>query len=223
MIKYLYKGWWRLTKLKVQVKTGYNTDKWRKRIKSRSDITAHLTHLTKNDASYGDIDMVIKILREGKLIGSTTDKGFIIGSNPAVCFQEAPLYGVCQNVYHEQQNQAELGGKTRYHAVGLSFRKDYVFNHGGRPVLYEKTEIAKQMLPKEEWWRIVNFNLENQDKIIDWTHEREWRVKGDFTFDISEAYVLLINHDCYRYFIEHAGEKILSSIKGIITLQSVLE
>lgn len=224
MIKYLYKGWWDLNKLKVQTKTGYNIEKWRKRIKERSDITAHLTHLTKSELPiFDDVDTLIKILRERKITGSTTDKGFIIGDNPAVCFQEAPLYGVCQNVYHEQQNRKELGGKSRYHAVGLSFRKDYVFNHGGRPVLYEKTELAKQMLPRDEWWRIVNFNLENQDKIIDWTHEREWRIKGDFTFDITEAYALLINHHHYRYFIEHAGEEILSSLKGIIVLQSVLE
>lgn len=204
--------------------TGYNLDKWRKRIKERSDITSHVTHLTRIETSIEDtVDTLIKILQEKKINGSTTDKGFIIGNNPAVCFQEAPLYGVCQNVYHEQQNMNMLGGKRRYDAIGLSFSKKYVYEKGGRPVLYEDKDIAKGILPKEEWWRIVNFNLSDENKIIDWTHEREWRVKNEFEFDLSETYVLLLNQGFYSMFIEKIDKETLQQLKGINVLQPILE
>jgi Protein of unknown function (DUF2971) len=204
--------------------TGYNLDKWRKRTKERSDITAHLTHLTRIETGVSDaIDTLIKMLNEKKIIGSDRNKGFIIGDNPAVCFQEAPLYGVCQNVYHEQQNKTDLGGKTRYDAIGISFSKRYVYEKGGRPVLYEDKNIAKEILPRDEWWRIVNFNLSNENKIIDWTHEREWRVKNEFEFDLSETYVLLLNQSFYKEFIDKIDQGILKELKGIIVLQPILE
>lgn len=204
--------------------TGYTQKKWKKRIMERSDITSHLTHLTrfsKNESSR--INTLIKILNDKKLIGSDTSKGFIVGDNSAVCFQEAPLYGICQNVYHEQQNLHELGGKIRYDAIGLSFSKRYVYEQGGRPVLYDKKEVAKKLLPRDEWWRIVNFDLENDNKMIDWTHEREWRIKGDFNFEIEETYVLLLNQSYYKRFVNEVDAEILKRLKGIIVLQPVLE
>ncbi|MBT2667334.1 DUF2971 domain-containing protein [Bacillus sp. ISL-4] len=205
-------------------RTGYNLEKWRKRTKERSDITAHLTHLTRIETKVSDaVDTLIKMLNERKINGSDINKGFIVGDNPAVCFQEAPLYGVSQNVYHEQQNKAELGGKRRYDAIGLSFSKRYVYEKGGRPVLYEDKEIAKQILPQEEWWRIVNFNLSNENRIIDWTHEREWRVKSEFEFDLSETYVLLLNQSFYKHFINKVDHEVLKELKGIIVLQPILE
>lgn len=38
---------------------------------------------------------------------------------------------------------------------------------------------------------VFNNNLEDRQNIIDWTHEREWRVKGDFEFELPQVYVLL--------------------------------
>ena len=52
--------------------------------------------------------------------------------------------------------------------------------HLGRPVIYDKTISAKKYLPENEWWRIVNLDLSDEDRFIDWTHEREWRVPNDF-------------------------------------------
>lgn len=204
--------------------TGYTVEKWRNRAKDRGDITTHVTHLTKIDSTIEDaVDNLIKIINERKLIGSDTSKGFIIGDTPAVCFQEAPLYGVSQNVYHEQKNISELGGKQRYGAIGLSFPKRYLYEKGGRPVFYEDKDIAKSILPRNEWWRIVNFNLANENRIIDWTHEREWRVKNDFDFDLSETYVLLLNQGFYKYFIENIDKDTLEQLKGVIVLQPILE
>ena len=90
-----------------------------------------------------------KILTERKIVGSNKN-GFIIGNERAVCFQDIPLYGVCQNTFHEQENRAELGGSIRYNPIGLTFEKEYVFLKGGRPVLYEQKDIAKEIMPEKE-------------------------------------------------------------------------
>lgn len=202
---------------------GYDVQKWRDRMLHRSDMTGHLTHLTRGTGTVSSCENLMKILKDRKLNGSNSSESFITGDNPAVCFQEAPLYGISQNSFHEERNQRDLKWKVRYEPVGLSFPKKYVFEKGGRPVFYENREVAKSLLPKNEWYRIVNFNLSNDNAIIDWTHEREWRVKGDFDFDLSEAYVLLLNQDYYRWFIKNADKEIIETVKGIVVLQPVLE
>lgn len=165
-----------------------------------------------------DVFQVLKkILTEKKIIGSNQN-GFIIGESRAVCFQDIPLYGVCQNTYHEQMYRGQLGGTIRYLPMGLTFEKEYLFNKGARPVLYEQKEIAKKILPDSEWWRIVNYDLSDNKFIIDWTHEREWRMLNDFDFDLNEAILIMPNYMDYAEIKEKFGDEILDNIKGITFL-----
>ena len=163
---------------------GYSIVEWRDRYRHRTDLSSYLVHLTKpkydnqGEILRDSMEVLNKILDSQKLKGSTTKTGFIIGSNKAVCFQDMPLSGVTQNTLFEQIRNKEEA-KRRYVPIGIAFPKEYVYRKGGRPVLYEKKEIAEQILPPKEWWRIVNFNLEDDQNLIDWTHEREWRVKGN--------------------------------------------
>jgi len=201
---------------------GYDYEKWKKRFMNRSDISLTLTHLTKEQVQedgsiLSSIDVLLKILREQKIVGSSKT-AFIHGKEKAVCFQESPQYGIAQNILHEREYKDELGGKVRYSPNGLIFLKRYVYRKGGRPVLYENVEVAKSILPEEEWWRIVSFNLDDKQNIVDWTHEREWRVKGDFEFKLSAAYVLLGSAKDYKEFIEKVDFEILKSIAGITAI-----
>lgn len=199
----------------------YTKDIWEKRHRNRSDISLYITHLTKDRDGLKAFQVLRKILTEKRIIGSNQN-GYVIGNEAAVCFQDIPLYGVCQNVYHEQINKTELGGSLRYNPIGLTFEKEYVFKNGGRPVLYEQKDIAKGILPESEWWRIVNYDLSNLNSIIDWTHEREWRVKNDFKFKISEA-IIIMPHGCnLNELKEIFGEEILNEIKGISILDPIL-
>lgn len=205
---------------------GYTIGKWNKRFTNRSDITATLTHLTREQVNedgrlLSSIDILLKILNERKIIGSTK-KAFIHGEYSAVCFQDAPTYGIGQNILHEEEHRKELGGKIRYSANGLIFLKRYVYKKGGRPVFYEKLEIAKRILPQEEWWRIVSYDLDDKDNIIDWTHEREWRVKGDFEFELPQVYILLRNSNEYNEFVDKADEEIIKSIAGITSITPIM-
>lgn len=212
----------------------FDYEQWKARVANRSDITGMVTHLTKpssegpfvgeseiNEAATANL---IKILEEETLIGSTTDKGFIVGQTPAVCFQDAPLYGLIQNVEHEyQRRQGNPYEKLRYFGVGLAFSKWYVFTKGGRPVFYEKTVDAKNVLPKSEHWRIVNFNIEmGGATCVDWTHEREWRLPGNFSFERRFCHVLLYDKHSWDFFLEHCPPEILNEIYGITVLKSIM-
>ena len=200
----------------------YTKKIWLKRHASRSDLTTSLVHLTKETDELNVLEVLLKILDDKKLNGSSTHSGFIIGDNSAVCFQDIPIYGITQNLLHEQQNKEELGDKIRYSPVGLSFSKSFLFNKGARPVIYEKKETAKSLIPRTEWWRIVSFDLSDNDKIIDWTHEREWRLKGDLEFSLDDVTILLTRKNIYQEFIKQCPQPILNEIRGIVTLQNVL-
>ncbi len=208
---------------------GYDKKKWIARLAQRSDLSACLTHLTRSNPKIGpSLDPVVvlfKILREKKLIGSTPQSGFLHGTKNAVCFQDAPPHSVVQNLWFEQKLR-ESGGKIRYEPCGLMVSKPYVFRKGGRPVVYDKPEAAKAYLPPEEWWRIVHLDLGDDSAFVDWTHEREWRVAGDFDFELDKAYVPLVSKDAYHHFIElcraYTEEDILSQLSGVVTLSPLL-
>jgi hypothetical protein len=114
---------------------GYSVENWRKRLAERSDLSASIVHLTRKSSEKSVIDQLLKILDEKKLIGSTTDSGFIVGSTPAVCFQDAPLHSITQNIWFEQKYRKEnSGSKIRYLGTGLAFNKRYAYQKGARPV-----------------------------------------------------------------------------------------
>lgn len=208
-----------------------NKGEWRKRISQRSDFSAGLVHLTKskkiNNESYSALEILMKILIEQKLEGSTTESGFICGDIPAVCFQDIPLYSVCENILYEQKLKKEMNRSNyRYTGFGLRFSKDYIYRKGGRPVIYDNTNEAKRYLTEDNHWRIVNFNLSNKDKIIDWSHEREWRVPGYLSFELNEVEVLIHNYDSYKKFIklcrDYKDKDILYEVKSVIVMPSLL-
>ena len=178
-------------------------EEWKKKIAERNDITGNLIHLTKGkeieNEKFNVFEILIKILKDKKLIGSTTESGFIVGDKRAVCFQESPIYSLSQNIYYEQKLfREEKLKKKRYVGVGLMFTKPYIYKKGGRPVIYDKTTEAKKYLPKEQWWRIVNYDLSDKNNIIDWTHEREWRVEGDLEFELSDISVVVPNEKAFK-------------------------
>ncbi|ODA42711.1 DUF2971 domain-containing protein [Desulfosporosinus sp. BG] len=213
----------------------FDYEAWKDRIANRTDITGMVTHLTKpkditlttkdeNEINFRAVDSLINILKERKIYGSTTQSGFIIGNTPAVCFQDVPFYGLIQNVEYEKElRMTDKSHKIRYCGVGLVFSKFYIFGKGGRPVFYEQTEKAKKILPENEYWRVVNYQvLTGNSKIIDWTHEREWRVPGDIEFELSLPHIVLYDKACWDYFNDMCPEDIIQQVYGTTILKSLL-
>src|SRR5262245_32411319 len=94
---------------------------WKVRCSHRMDITSTLTHLTQEGFVDGKkvsvLEMLLTILREQCINGSERDDGglgpgfilmppktsFIVGDRPAVCFFDASLVGLAQNIFFEQR------------------------------------------------------------------------------------------------------------------------
>lgn len=198
-------------------------DQWRDRLTYRSDLVARVTHLTGSHTANDDVafQALWKILTEKKLIGSGND-GYIIGNKRAVCFQEVPLMAMAENLWFGER----LGTPPKYRAFGLRVNRGALYKKGGRPVLYGERDKLKAQIPQYEHWRIVSMDLEKSDDIVDWTHEREWRYPGDFSFEWSEIEILLKDHNYYTQFVEKCFAEdmtdLLKSVNGIITLDSVI-
>lgn len=204
----------------------YDSELWRKRYVERSDLTTELVHLTRATDNKSIIDILFEILESKTIRGSTTSSGFIVGHTPAVCFQDAPLNAVGQNCWFEQTYRKENEwAKKRYDPVGIILRKKYVFKKGGRPVIYDVTSEAKNYLPSDQWWRIVNFDLNDNENIVDWSHEREWRVPNELKFKISNVVILFGNNSQVKEFIEKCnemGKEYYLEARGITTIESVV-
>lgn len=207
---------------------GYTKKDWEARIRERTDMSTRLSHLTRPGRN-GEAaqEILLKILLERQLIGSTTSQGFICGDTPAVCFQDAPLYSIAQNTLFEQKMRED--GKSsvvRYKPIGVAFTKPYLFMKGARPVVYDDSEIAKKILLKSEWWRIVRLDLSDEKASVDWTHEREWRHPGNLDFDLSEVTLLAVDNTAISQiaalYRKKTGNDIRDEVGGIVTMRDVL-
>lgn len=197
------------------------------RIGHRSDIVQKLTHLTRATETLSSFQVLCKILEDQKLMGSTTESGYICGSTPAVCFQEVPIYSIAENLLYE--NQLVLDNPSyspRYGGSGICVNRETIFRAGGRPVIYGKTQELKAILPQDQYWRIVNLDLDNDKHIIDWTHEREWRFPGDFHFTYDQIHVIVAGIQERKQLIEYFESRnrtdVLKSIKSIICISQLL-
>ncbi|WP_423678749.1 hypothetical protein [Undibacterium sp. WLHG33] len=208
----------------------YDYKKWKLRMSERQDLSSSLVHLTRPAELEGNkfsaVDVLLKILRDKKIIGSTAEKGFIRGNRTAVCFQDALLYSIAQNLKFEKELTEANGGRHRYSGCGLVFSKYYLYQNKCRPVIYDSVEEGKKYLKESELFRLVAFDLTNTKNIIDWSHEREWRLAGNFDFKIEWSAVLLETKDDYREFVRKCmlpeNEGILEKVCGIIVLDALL-
>ena len=193
---------------------------WRKRLNNRNDMAARITHLTRGNDADDAFENLWKILVDKKLNGSG-NSGFINGERKAVCLQELPLGAIAENLRYEEI----LSDKIRYSPFGVRFHKSFIYNKGGRPVIYENKEIMKKLLPENEYWRIVDLDLTDPESFVDWTHEREWRVPGELSFSYNNIEVIVKDSSYYRKLVEQCIKTkrtdILVNIRGIITLDSV--
>lgn len=205
----------------------YSLKDWNKRIVDRPDISRSLVHMTRGNETQDAAEVLLKILIDKKLIGSSTESGFICGQRPAVCFQDATIYSISKSVYFEQLKVEEQRGyRAKYSPFGFTFPKSYLYNKGARPVFYEKSEIAKGLLPSDEYWRIVSLDLSSNDNIVDWTHEREWRLPGDLTFDLEKTTLICVKNSNLRQLAEKykdiTGTELRDVLRGIVTIRDVL-
>jgi len=172
----------------------------------RPDLSPYITHLTKNtqaEDGYTAFDNLISILQSGEIWGSSTKKGFIKGSNRAVCFMDIPLNSLKYVLDNKNANPKH----PRYEPFGVIITKKLAFKNGCRPVLYLSDEEMRRLrIPVSERWRVVKFEVV-RNRWISWIHEREWRCKGNFKMPTTPLAVLVKNTNDARKLLKKIAEE----------------
>lgn len=170
-------------------------------MKVRPDFSPFLVHFTKNEEPVGKqdpkdpigdrakksaLDRLISILSEKKIIASTMPWT----NCHCVCFTECPW--------------ASLIDHTRsYSPYGIGFSKQFIFSRNGSPVYY----VRADQYEKQEWhehlkcfvtpfwpsYRPKSIDEKKSFKTCDYTHEREWRVPHDFSFEYNQIEFIILD------------------------------
>ncbi len=133
-------------------------------------------------------EILLKILTDGHI--KTTwafrkGRPTIYGPRAAACFTEMPLYALIK--YAENRSSTSVG------MYAIAVPKEELFRAGARPVIYGLTGNHREQAPKgsenkgwprklesdcgiseKEQYRYVAMS-HDPEKIVDWSHEREWR------------------------------------------------
>jgi hypothetical protein len=132
-------------------------------MKVRGDLSNKLIHLVRGATSLAVKEKFASILASRELRGGT---GFIKGGYTCVCFSEAPVGVLSQMLGNEDM---------RYAPLGVIVGKVWLFERGGRPVIYQ-TDAEFDVLPEGLRYRHVRYEPHNG---IDFTWEREWRIRAE--------------------------------------------
>ena len=152
--------------------------------RGRPDITDYLIHWTHGQMMDGQWCSPFHVLKTiaacGYLRPSFAPKqratvggseNTIKGNHPAVCFTEQPLDAFLKSC-------RLLPG--RYKLYGIAVHKWHIHTYRGRPAIYGDESLLHE-LPDDQKYLWVRYNPVPERTLggypIDWTHEREWRVK----------------------------------------------
>lgn len=124
-------------------------------ISSREDISNYLFHFTKGRNAK---DTLMSIINDNA-IKDTNHTG-------RICFTEAPvtLLAPMFNLFNRYP-------VPMYAPYGIGIRKDFIYQMGGRHVIYgDKND--QNILPQSMWWRFELYQPQKRD----YTWLREWRI-----------------------------------------------
>ncbi|MGX5872952.1 hypothetical protein MJ547_04220, partial [Burkholderia gladioli] len=137
----------------------------------RIDLSDRLIHLSKAHSKESTtprldaLQNLISILSEKRLRGAN---GMIKGKHLCVCFSEAPIATLTHLLARQGQ------GGYKYQPYGVMVEKHWLFEKGGRPVIYATEEEYPDLYPDLRY-RYVKFDLRGP-AAVDFTWEREWRI-----------------------------------------------
>jgi uncharacterized protein YktA (UPF0223 family) len=129
----------------------------------RPDLSEYLIHFIKGDTLEQSYDVLKQIISSKML---KAGNGHIKGGFKCICFTEAPPKALVESQW--------LGNVVRYQPLGLLVQKDWLFEKGGRQVIYGPATDYDE-LPENFRWRHVRYEPKSNPP-IDFTWEREWRI-----------------------------------------------
>lgn len=154
---------------------------------ARSDIGDLLVHWTRRKETENQttsaFNILRKIIREKRIKGGD---GYIRGGYDCVCFTESPISDLVK-VFSLAKMSEDKARRHRYEPYGIGIKKEWLFNQGGRPVIYGSSDDFNE-LPDSQRRRYVNYNPPS----IDFTWEREWRIQTNLLELDPEQTVLVV-------------------------------
>src|SRR5437773_2620660 len=94
----------------------------------RADLSDRLVHLTRGPTEDAASKILATILEDGRLRGGL---GCIKGGYRCVCFSEAPIAALGTLLANRSAHN------VRYRPYGIMVTKQWLFDQGGRPVIYQ--------------------------------------------------------------------------------------
>lgn len=169
---------------------------------ARPDQSYYLAHFTKDGAEYDPevriedptiaqmsaLERLVNILKN-KTINATTMNWT---NQLAVCFTECPWGSLLQHA-------------KNYSCYGIGFTKKKIFADGGNPVIYANPAMFASQRWANEVYPFVtplvpqyaSKNVKNtppfRGKPVDYSHEREWRVAKDFSFQFQNVRFVILD------------------------------
>lgn len=146
---------------------------------SRQDLSQNLIHFTRDKSIELSFQRLQKIMNDGFLIATSN---FIKGGYSCVCFSQAPLECLESGLVNPNYY-------SRYSPFGIMLPKKFIFEQGGRPVIYQPDDEFYQ-LPEGLRWRHVRYEP-NDNPPVDFSWEREWRIPHNINFDENIATIIV--------------------------------
>lgn len=144
------------------------------------------------------LDILIKILRQGVLKGSSK---WTCGID-TVCFTEAPIQEF-NSIFSLVSIASEEHMRPRYEPYGIAVSKSWLFERGGRPVIYDSPESKATYLGK----LLHRFCPYDPLNSIDYTWEREWRIPvTELSLDPKHTLVIVpSSSEAFEVVYSHAN------------------
>ena len=125
-----------------------------------------------------------KILFEKKLMGG---RGGIKGGFDCICFSESPIHELSR-VLALAKRSARTDLLPKYEPYGIAVNKQWLFDKGGRPVIYQP-DSEYHFLPGGLKYR---HKVYEPHKGADYTWEREWRIHAkELTLEPANTLVVV--------------------------------
>lgn len=185
---------------------------------NRPDTSNYLAHFTKNTWPLGNKDLqnptnefkridahkrLLSILKTKKIIASQLPW---VGNHKAVCLTECPWTSLIRHT-------------ERYSSYGIGLTKEFIFSKGGGPVFYIRADAYNnqqwndQIIPflTPFWPNYISNRLKKEINfpICDYSHEREWRVAGDLTFEYDDiSFIVLPDYNAMAKFPKELKDQI---------------
>lgn len=176
--------------------------------KNRPDFSMYLSHFTKDgDFCNGEQDVDVEAFRRMtafERLCSILEMKEIKASampwtnTPGLCFTECPWSSL---LIHTQQ----------YSSYGIGFTKEFIYKNNGAPVIYMRKKfqnaLKRSIRDKKALSEILAMttpyspsfetkSMRKQIKLVDYTHEREWRMTSNLHFEYKDIeFIIIAKHE----------------------------